>query len=331
MLGKIKNLLLVLPFFFLVAVPAFGDADFYFEFYNYETGQYQSTFPFGHQNEVIVASQSQDVRQQLPIDLIFRGNNQEVWKSTIPNDPQRNCRGADGCSVPGPVLPNPGESVPIEIVAMNLSGQPLATYTTGVTTQDQTGTEEQQTPTTNNQLTKLPTTPATHRNPYAWYQSWWYVGLLVGLLWWGIWTFVGWQWWRLRFWSFVWPAGWNWWGGWFWAPFGWWGGWFLWPFLYFFFWPSWWWLWIPWLGWTGFGVWKWGWFRSYWIPRVPKPWWYWTPFAWFIPWLFLGLFGWGGWGFWWSWIWWISPWTFWVWWWLIVFKEKEIWMWGEFK
>lgn len=96
-------------------------------------------------------------------------------------------------------------------------------------------------------------------------------------------------------------------------------------------WIIWWW-WIGFIvGWVWFFVWifiGWQWWRlKFWVFVWPKPWWFFIPLLWFIPWVFLGISNWLVWWIPWIWFWWIFPWAFWVPWWIIVFKEKEIWLW----
>ena len=237
----VKKLLGVLFLLLFSGSVALAASTFKFEFYNFETGKTVSAFPFGHQNEVIVASSSQDVRGQLPIDLSLKINGQEVWSATIPNDPHQSCRGADGCSTRGPIVNDPGQSAPVELTAAGRDGKTIATYASGTVAQPQ---GDQQT-------------------SWIWFNSWWYVGFFVGILWLGIWVFVGWQWWRFKYWVFDWPYPW-----WYFLPFIW----FIpWLFLAIFWWGVWWvwwgWIWwiFPWVFWVFWwiilfkekGIWAW--------------------------------------------------------------------------
>jgi len=95
-------------------------------------------------------------------------------------------------------------------------------------------------------------------------------------------------------------------------------------------WIIWWW-WIGFIiGWLWFFVWLffgWQlWKRRFWVFAFPRPWWFYTPLIWFVPWMVWGIVNWLVWWQFWVWVWWIFPWAFWMPWWIIVFKEKEIWL-----
>ena len=224
----VKKLLGVLFLLLFSGSVALAASTFKFEFYNFETGKTVSAFPFGHQNEVIVASSSRDVRGQLPIGLSLKINGQEVWSSTIPNNPSQNCRGADGCSTRGPVVNDPGQSAPVELTAAGKDGKTIATYTSGTAAQPQSDQE----------------------TSWAWFNRWWYAGLIFGFLLFIPWAVVGWEWWRGRFWVFAWP-----WPWWFWIPFIW----FI-PWLFFWWWGDWW-FWWAWFWW----LWPWGFWIGWWV------------------------------------------------------------------
>ncbi|MBI2984506.1 MAG: hypothetical protein HYY50_02680 [Candidatus Kerfeldbacteria bacterium] len=238
---------------------------YYFQFFNFETNNYTESFPFGHSNEVVVASQGQDVRQQLPIDLSMSVNGQQRWTSTIANNPTQNCRGADGCSTRGPVTDDPGATAFVELTAKGKDGQTIATYTRGnrptntaVTNQPTTSTNR--TTTTNRTTPATPTTSTTNRTTVttqptstsqqadtSWHRRWWEVGFWVGIFWLFPWVFVGWQWTRYRFWGFGWP-----WPWWFWIPLWWFIPWFIIGWIWWLdWWPWWmWWWWLfPWIFW----------------------------------------------------------------------------------
>ena len=209
-----------------------SQAAYNFEFFNFQTNQTVAALPFGHSNEVIVASQTQDVRNQLPINLSLKIDGSEKWSSTIPNNPTQTCRGATGCSTRGPVISDPGTDSYVELIAKGKNGQSLATYTRGTppSSTSETTTPKQQT----NQS-------ATNSNPSNnWWQWWWTVGFWVGVLWFFLWIFVGWQWAKFKFWGFGWP-----WPWWFWIPLIWFIPWLI---IAWWWWLDWW-LWWAWLWW----------------------------------------------------------------------------------
>ncbi|TSC64620.1 MAG: hypothetical protein G01um1014106_45 [Parcubacteria group bacterium Gr01-1014_106] len=108
-----------------------ASAAFEFEFLNAEKNyQRQETFPFGVPNEIVVASQTTDVRTLLPIAIVMRvGTNR--YRNAIPNTPEQTCRGADGCSIPGPVIPQPPPNTFVEVNAIDKNGRVLVTHTEG--------------------------------------------------------------------------------------------------------------------------------------------------------------------------------------------------------
>jgi len=91
----------------------------------------------------------------------------------------------------------------------------------------------------------------------------------------------------------------------------------------------WWWIGFI-LGLLGFFVWlSFGWQlwrRRFWVFAFPRPWWFFTPLIWFVPWMVWGIINRLVWWQPWVWVWWIFPWAFWLPWWITVFKEKEIWL-----
>lgn len=102
-------------------------ADFYFEFYNGSTNKIESTYPLGVAVEIIVASKTQDVTKLLPIAIVIRAD-EDRYKNAIPNNPEQFCRGPDGCSIPGPNIP---QAKYLEISALTGSSEVLTTYTKG--------------------------------------------------------------------------------------------------------------------------------------------------------------------------------------------------------
>lgn len=77
---------------------------------------------------VIVASQTQDVREQLPISIEYLKNGKSVWAGVISGDPAKVCRDKTGCGVDGPNIKDlnlmSGDS--LEMVAKGKDGTVLA-------------------------------------------------------------------------------------------------------------------------------------------------------------------------------------------------------------
>jgi len=86
------------------------------------------TLPSGAKVHIIVASTlgNPDMRTKLPITLEFRVDDQLIWTGIIQGDPVQVCRGADGCSMDGPVI-NPSW-VKKQLKATGKNGEILATY-----------------------------------------------------------------------------------------------------------------------------------------------------------------------------------------------------------
>lgn len=116
-------LILILP---LLNSPLVHAASFNFEFYNTSTNKIEKSPPFGVNYELIVASQTQDVRKSLPIEIKVRVGTKQ-YTNTIPASPEQFCRGADGCSLPGPKISEESRNLPIEIWA-NSGGKLLAYF-----------------------------------------------------------------------------------------------------------------------------------------------------------------------------------------------------------
>lgn len=212
-----------------------AESSYSFEFYDFQSRNYTTSFPFGRTNEVIVASQTQDVRNQLPISLSLKIDSTERWTGTIANNPTQNCRGATGCSTRGPTVSDTHANSFFELTATGKDGQSLATYTTG--TPPSQATAE---PTATNQTTNQSNVTTVNQPDNNWWQWWWAAGFIVGILWFFLWIFVGWQWVRRRFWGFGWP-----WPWWFWIPMIWFIPWLI---IGWVWWLDWW-LWWAWLWW----------------------------------------------------------------------------------
>lgn len=240
--------LLAVPALVMLVLLAFGQApssaqlSYDFEFFDFQINNTVTAFPFGHANEVIVASQTQDVRHQLPISLSLKIDAVQGWTTTIADNPTQTCRGATGCSTRGPVISDPGTSSYVELTAKGKNGQTLATYTSGTppsTTTSGTSPSSTSRPTTTSQQINQTTTVSNPTN--NWWHWWWLAGFWVGIFWLFPWVFVGWQWSRLKFWGFGWP-----WPWWFWVPLVWFIPWLI---IGWWWWLDWWlwWIWIWWL------------------------------------------------------------------------------------
>lgn len=235
--------LAVLAFLAFGQSPSSAQSSYNFEFFDFQTNRTTTALPFGHNNEVIVASQTQDVRNQLPISLSLIIDSSEKWSSTIPNDPTQTCRGPTGCSTHGPIISDPGTGSYVELTAKGQSGQTLATYSRGMPPSRTSETMAQVQPTNQS--------PGANTNPSdSWWKWWWKAGFVVGVLWLFPWVFIGWQWTRLKFWGFGWP-----WPWWFWIPLIWFIPWLI---------IGWWW-WLDWWLW-----WVWLWWLFPWVF-----WWFW--------------------------------------------------------
>ncbi len=115
----------------------------WFKFYNTRTGKEEDIPPREGQFEIIVASgdiqsdkTSTDVIKKLPITLKYESEG-KTFEQTIPNEPTKTCRGATGCSIPGPSSADlPGDSAKWKITAYDPSGQEIAIYNGGIGSQD---------------------------------------------------------------------------------------------------------------------------------------------------------------------------------------------------
>ena len=219
---------------------ATSQAAYNFEFFDFQTNASVTAFPFGRTNEIIIASQTQDVRNQLPINLSLKIDGNEKWTATIVNNPTQTCRGATGCSTRGPIVSDPGTSSYVELTAQVSGGQTLATYTRGTLPASTSKTATTNQPLSQPLSTKAQSDTIPNLNN-SWFQRWWLVGFWVGILWLFPWIFVGRQWAKLKFWGFGWP-----WPWWFWIPFIWFIPWLI---IAWQWWLDWWvwWIWIWWL------------------------------------------------------------------------------------
>lgn len=116
-----------LAFFNLLFIQvASSDSHINFEYLNADKNyQREATFPFDTNNEIVVASKSVDVRTLLPIEVSVGVVGAKKYTNTIPNDPIKYCRGADGCSIPGPKLAKPSSGSQVVITAKDKNGQLL--------------------------------------------------------------------------------------------------------------------------------------------------------------------------------------------------------------
>ena len=107
--------------------PAVALPSGYFEFLDagYER---TATLPSGAKVHIIVASTlgNPDMRTKMPITLEFMVDGQVIWTGVIQGDPTQVCRGADGCSMDGPVV-DPSW-VKKQLKATGKNGEILATY-----------------------------------------------------------------------------------------------------------------------------------------------------------------------------------------------------------
>ena len=336
--SMIRKLLAALAFMVLVvlglsqapvnAQSTTNQASYNFEFLDLQNNyQLLSTYPQGRSAEIVVASQNADVRNLLPISLVITINGKVSSRGTISNNPQSNCRGADGCSIKGPNITSLSENDSFKLTATDKDGNLVATHTQGSQPQAKTpvsqSTQKTEPLSNTNQVTTQVIT-----------YTWW-LPLIFGLMWLGLWGFVGRQWWNLGFWNFRWPR-----PVWFFMPLFMMVPWLFWGLfgLFNIWWPwnnGWWFL--AWgLGLGSLGAWL---FYGWWWRRKklavfkwPGFLWYLIPLFWFVPWFLWWPFNWLGWGGGWFWAWWwMFPWSFWLPWWIIVYKEKEIWLWNKIR
>ncbi len=84
--------------------------------------------PYGSSVHFVVASNTVDVTKQLPITIVMKVDGEEVFRTTIPNEPEYNCRDATGCSVDGPLILNEWMGKEIILDATNKDGELLVEY-----------------------------------------------------------------------------------------------------------------------------------------------------------------------------------------------------------
>lgn len=209
------------------------------QFFNFDTNQYQSTFPWGQTPEIVLSLAG--VQDRLPIDLELRVNDEIVWEGQI-TDPSQQCRDSDTCSTRGPILADPGQ-VPIEIVALNLQGTTIAVYKERQESRKTETVAEPVTPGSSpvEVAPTVPSAPTVQVPDSGWYTWWWLGGFWIGIAWIFLWLFIGLQWVRRHFWGWGWP-----WPWWFWLPWLWFIPWLL---VGWFWWLDWWlwWMWLWWL------------------------------------------------------------------------------------
>jgi hypothetical protein len=285
------------------AQPAGG---YSFEFLDFQTRQITKSFPFRRPTEIILASQTEDVRRLLPITFTILIDGKAVFEQRA-TDPVKSCRGPTGCSVTGPSLQDPGPNSRVEIVARSESG------TTVRFTREPVAAQPSPSPTPTRVTTREKTPPATTERPRTTERPpvhedcWWcwglkllFVATLVCIL---IHHIIREEWW-------------DWWFLWFilifiWIPF------------FFLTWtglaPGWWWfpllIWIPTIG---FFAWRMAYRRPRWalwiwplamvwtvavvagLGLIGIKWWFLLPMMW-LPWVAIYLFGRGARRPWWRW------------------------------
>src|SRR3989344_5355769 len=228
--SMIRKLLAALTFV-MVAMLGFGQApvqaqntaeqaSYNFEFLDLQNNyQLLSTYPQGKSAEIVVASQNADVRNLLPISLVITINGKVSSRGTISNNPQSNCRGADGCSIKGPNIASLSENDSFKLTATDKDGNLVATHTQGSQPQAQTPVSQSTNKTEPLSSAKQVTTQAIT-------YTWW-LPLIFGLMWIGLWgvrnklavfKWPGFLWYLIPLFWFVpwflwWPFNWLVWGG----------------------------------------------------------------------------------------------------------------------
>ena len=85
--------------------------------------------PFGAPVHFIVATDgSHDVRKDLPIKIAIFVNDALTYGLTFGGDPGDVCRGADGCSVDGPVVPADWKTKTVRVEAYGKDGAFLSRF-----------------------------------------------------------------------------------------------------------------------------------------------------------------------------------------------------------
>ena len=104
-------------------------SQFNFEFKDVDQDWKQvSSLTYGHKVHFIIASKSADVRQQLPITITITVSGKEVFKVKIPNDSVSYCRGADGCSIDGPLIDSSWQGSPLYVSAFDKNNKLLVEH-----------------------------------------------------------------------------------------------------------------------------------------------------------------------------------------------------------
>ena len=105
------------------------NTQFNFEFKDVSQDYKQvSSLIYGHKVHFVVASNTADVRLQLPITIAITVKGEEVFKAKIPNDPVGYCRDATGCSIDGPVIDSSWQDSPLFVQASNKDGKLLVEH-----------------------------------------------------------------------------------------------------------------------------------------------------------------------------------------------------------
>ena len=87
-----------------------------------------SSLPYGHNIHIVVASNSIDMTQRLPIAITFLIDGEEFSSYIIPNNPEYYCRGPDGCSINGPLIQEGWSTKSVSIIAVDKNNTILVRY-----------------------------------------------------------------------------------------------------------------------------------------------------------------------------------------------------------
>ncbi|HLD60489.1 MAG TPA: hypothetical protein VI912_05805, partial [Candidatus Bilamarchaeaceae archaeon] len=100
-----------------------------FEFLDINNDYQQvSSLPYGHNIHIVVASNSIDMTQRLPIAITFLIDGEEFSSYIIPNNPEYYCRGPDGCSINGPLIQEGWSTKSVSIIAVDKNNTILVRY-----------------------------------------------------------------------------------------------------------------------------------------------------------------------------------------------------------
>ncbi len=100
-----------------------------FEFLDINNDYQQvSSLPYGHNIHIVVASNSIDMTQRLPIAITFLIDGEEFSSYIIPNNPEYYCRGPDGCSINGPLIQEGWNTKSVIIIAVDKNNTILVRY-----------------------------------------------------------------------------------------------------------------------------------------------------------------------------------------------------------